>query len=402
MLRITIFALLCVPQFVLKFFELKGSPLSHDPLTTTVAAGLAIVASATMLAWASELAEADIPQGLALAFVALVAVLPEYTVDLYFAWQAGKDPTYTHYAVANMTGANRLLIGVGWSAIAFLYWLRSKNKGFSIDATQIPAIWALIVATLFSFIFPLRGSIGVLGGLVLLAIFVLYIRKSAAVESEEKLAEPFIKEMLQVLSVKSRRALAIGLFLFCSLAILASAESFAEGLINLGRHFNISEFLLVQWLAPLASESPELLVALLFAWRLHPKAGLSTLISSKVNQWTLLVGMLPLVYAFSSGWKAFALPLDARQTEEVFLTSAQSLFATVLFSNFHFSLQEALILFVLFAGQLILPFTGVRWAFAIVYIILSVVWLAASRQTRQNLKSIFFTTRNAARGTHDD
>lgn len=391
--RITFFALLCTPQFVLKFFELKGAPLTHDPLWIVLAASLAIVAAATMLAWASELAEADIPQGLALAFVALVAVLPEYTVDLYFAWQAGKNPAYTHYAVANMTGANRLLIGIGWSSIALLYWWRSKNKGFSIDATQIPAIWALIAATLFSFVFPLRGSIGVIEGLILLAIFVLYIRKSAKVESEEKLAEPFIKRLLEVLSVPSRRALAISLFLYCSLTILASAESFAEGLINLGRHFNISEFLLVQWLAPLASESPELLVALLFAWRLHPKAGLSTLISSKVNQWTLLVGMLPLVYAFSSGWKAFALPLDARQTEEVFLTSAQSLFATILFCNFHFSLQEALILFVLFAGQLVLPFTGVRWAFAVAYIILSVGWLVVSRSTRQNLKSIFWRSK---------
>jgi cation:H+ antiporter len=32
------------------------------------------------------------PQALALAFVAFIAVLPEYAVDLSLAWRAGADP----------------------------------------------------------------------------------------------------------------------------------------------------------------------------------------------------------------------------------------------------------------------------------------------------------------------
>ena len=67
-----------------------------------------------MLSWAAEVAQLDIPQALALALLALIAVLPEYAVDMYFAWMAGKNPSYTAFATANMTGANRLLIGVGW------------------------------------------------------------------------------------------------------------------------------------------------------------------------------------------------------------------------------------------------------------------------------------------------
>ena len=62
----------------------------------------------------------------------------------------------------------------------------------------------------------------------------------------------------------------------------------------------ISEFFLVQWLAPLASEAPELLVAGLYAYRLNTNAGLGTLVSSKVNQWTLLVGTLPIAFAIAS------------------------------------------------------------------------------------------------------
>lgn len=48
-------------------------------------------------------------------------------------------------------------------------------------------------------------------------------------------------------------------------------------------------------------------------------------VSSKLNQWTLLVGTLPLVYSVASGHVA-ALRLDSRQVEEIFLTAAQSLY----------------------------------------------------------------------------
>ena len=65
----------------------------------------------------------------------------------------------------------------------------------------------------------------------------------------------------------------------------------------------------MQWVAPLASESPELLVAGLYAWRLKAGDSLGTLISSKVNQWTLLVGGLPLIFALRAG-TLDGLPLD--------------------------------------------------------------------------------------------
>ena len=48
-------------------------------------------------------------------------------------------------------------------------------------------------------------------------------------------------------------------------SILANAEPFCEGLVGTGKVFGINEFLLVQWLAPIASEAPEFVVALMFA-----------------------------------------------------------------------------------------------------------------------------------------
>src|SRR6266508_5354734 len=90
-------------------------------------------------------------------------------------------------------------------------------------------------------------------------------------------------------------------FLFSCFTIFISAEPFAEGLLATGRTFGIEEFILVQWLAPLASESPEFIVAILFALKAQPGTAMGALLSSKVNQWTLLIGMLPVVYAVSAG-----------------------------------------------------------------------------------------------------
>src|SRR3982074_862182 len=76
--------------------------------------GLAIVGAAFAMSWGAEAAEHDIPRALALTVVALLAVFPEYAVDIVFAFKAGQDPTFAPYAAANMTGSNRLLLGPRW------------------------------------------------------------------------------------------------------------------------------------------------------------------------------------------------------------------------------------------------------------------------------------------------
>src|SRR5689334_24921627 len=94
--------------------------------------GLAVVGAAFMLAWAAEVVQLDISAGLALALLALVAVLPEYAVDFVFTWKAGKDPAkYAPDALANMTGGNQLLIGVGWSMVVLIgaYRIRASRRG---------------------------------------------------------------------------------------------------------------------------------------------------------------------------------------------------------------------------------------------------------------------------------
>jgi cation:H+ antiporter len=157
--------------------------------------------------------------------------------------------------------------------------------------------------------------------------------------------------------------------------ILACAEHFAEALVSTGAEFGVSEFLLVQWLAPLASEAPELLVAGLYAWRLNTSAGLGTLVSSKVNQWTLLVGTLPIVFAIASG-SHHGLPIMARQREELFLTAAQSVFAVAILANLHLSIREAWWLFGLFWAQFIVGAIVPESAHGLELVIVGVAYLA--------------------------
>jgi cation:H+ antiporter len=135
--------------------------------------------------------------------------------------------------------------------------------------------------------------------------------------------------------------------------ILLVAEHFAESLVDTGKQLGVSEFLLVQWLAPLASEAPELLVVALYAWRLKTGEALTAVVSSKINQWTLLVGTLPLVFAIASG-SLHGLPVDAAQRQEVLLTAAQTVFAVAILINLSISLREAFALFGLFWAQFIL------------------------------------------------
>src|SRR3954447_17306997 len=90
--------------------------------------GLAILGSAFLLAWAAETLQLDVSQGLALTVLALIAVLPEYAVDSTSAYKAGENPEkYAPLALANMTGGNRLLIGIGSARLVLLAAWRIKS-----------------------------------------------------------------------------------------------------------------------------------------------------------------------------------------------------------------------------------------------------------------------------------
>jgi cation:H+ antiporter len=346
---------------------------------TAIISGLAVISAAFIISWSAETAEIDIPRSLSLAVVALLAVLPEYAVDMYFAWMAGKvGGDYVHYATANMTGANRLLIGIGWSLVVLIAMLKLRRRCVELDEGIRLETTILLIATLYSFTIPLRSEINPIDSIFLISLFVVYIYLATKAYREEVELEG-VPKYLASFPTRLRRLTVTVLLLFSAFVILVSVEAFAEGLIDTAKAFGFDEFLMVQWIAPLASESPEFVVAIYLVRRLRVTAGVNALISSKVNQWTLLIGCLPLVYSIASGFLS-PLPLDARQKEEILLTSAQSLFGLAVISNLRISLWEALALLALFLAQFVYESIETRYILSGIYIALSIPIILKERK----------------------
>ena len=360
MKRFSLFVLLALaamaPAFV---FRVTG--WRPNPLIDTAIFGIGVLAAGFMLSWGAEAAERHISQGLILAGVALITVLPEYAVDVYYAFQAGRAPqsNYVHYAAANMTGANRLLVGLAWPTIMLLHWWRTRERAIALAAANTVEIGFLFIASLYAFVILLKNRIDLFDFLILVAIFGAYLwqvgRVPKADSEEDEDDEPGPTGALARLNPAAQWAWMAGLAITAGVAILMSAEPFAEAIVASGRVIGIDEFLLIQWLAPLASEAPAISVAILFVLSGRAAAGLTAMISDKINQWTLLVGMLPLAMSVGAAGM-IALPLDARQNEEFFLTAAQSLFALSLLIRLRFTLLSGLALAALFVVQITIAF----------------------------------------------
>lgn len=443
---------------------LRVSGTSVPPAAAAAGYAAAVIGAAFLLTWGTELAEIDLGEGLALALLALIAVLPEYAVDVVFAWLAGQDPaTYAPLALANMTGANRLLIGVGWSVVALAAITaarRARRAGQPVPGARQPEVGGtteargsgseagmgtdgeggearsavrlqrvqvvelayLAVASAYALTLPLRSSLTIIDTVILFAIFGAYLWRvralepqrdpererepeqdvgpatdddptaaaaqpgAATVDSENEADELFgPATAVAQLPTRVRRIITVGMLAAAALIILAVAEPFAESLVATGEQLHVSQFLLVQWVAPLASETPEFIAVLLLALKLQSAAALGALISSKINQWTLLVGILPLVFALSAG-SLTGLPIDPVQREELLLTAAQSVFAVALVVTGTLTRAGAWSLLGLFTAQFVAAWTApadwagtVRLTIAGVYLALGAALLAARR-----------------------
>ncbi|HET7517207.1 MAG TPA: sodium:proton exchanger [Actinomycetes bacterium] len=385
----------CLPGVYLGLASLLH--VAHPELAPPLQAltyGVAVVGAAFMLAWAAEAAQLDVSASLAIGVLALIAVLPEYAVGFVFAWKGGNDFAQYGYAckapdaegtsncalvLANMTGANRLLIGIGWSMIVFIaYWQWRKrgerHDGVTMERSKAVELAYLSLACAYCLTLPLKRSVTLIDAVILVSIFIAYtLRISKAPQTHPDLIGPaaWIGDM----SKRARRASVLGMFAFAGIVILLVAEHFAESLVETGTELGVSEFLLVQWLAPLASEAPELLVVALYAWRLKTSEALTAVVSSKINQWTLLVGTLPLVFAIASG-SLHGLPVEPTQRQELLLTAAQTVFAVAILVNLSISLREAFALFGLFWAQFILGAIVPPSAKGTELLVLSAVYIA--------------------------
>ena len=366
------------------FLRLTGTAV--DPRAASAIYGMAVVGAAFLLSWAAEVAQRDIPRSLALTILALIAVLPEYAVDMYLTWRAAGNPqTYGPLALVNMTGANRLLIGIGWPTVVLIYWLRARRagqrvSGVTIDSGQAVEVSFLGLATLYSFVIPLKGTLAIVDMVILVTLFGCYAwRVASAGHVEPDLVGP--ARVIGSLANGPRRLVTVLFFLIAGAVIFLVAEPFAESLIAAGVALGLDRRTLVQWLAPLASETPEFIITSLFAWRLLGAASLGALVSSKVNQWTLLVGTIPLVFNLASYVIGKPVPralvLDRVQRADLLVTSAQSTFAVAVLLGLHLSLFEAGLLAGLFLVHFFIP--DAHTAITVSYLALSLIFAFRNR-----------------------
>jgi cation:H+ antiporter len=146
-----------------------------------------------------------------------------------------------------------------------------------------------------------------------------------------------------------------GLFIGGGVVLYFVVHPFVESLRALAFTLGISEFFFVQWVAPFLSEFPEKTSA--FYWARKSRGApmaLMNMVSSNINQWTVLAAMIPVVYGVSLG--AFEpLRFDAEQRVEILLTILQSLVAFLLLCNMRFRWWEAAVLFILWFVQFLRP-----------------------------------------------
>ena len=327
-----------------------------------------ILASAFLLAWGAEAAQFVVSQGLALALLAWLQTLPEFAVEAVIAWEAGGDPTASHLAIANLTGAIRLLLGLGWPMIYFTFAFFGRHESTTtfprirLEKEHATEVMGLIPPLLYFIVIVVKGTITWVDAIVLCVLYVAYLwvlLRHPPHEAEHLHDAPRVSQWAYR-QKGWRRTAAIGaLFGGGGLLLYVSAHPFLESMLALAAVFGVSQFVLVQWVAPFLSEFPEKISAFNWARRVtHAPMALMNMVSSNINQWTVLAAMIPLIYGWShmthhGTWAHFT--FDAEQRMEIVLTLLQTLLGTVLLANMEFDWLDAAAIFVLWLAQFLVP-----------------------------------------------
>ncbi|MBI1968211.1 MAG: hypothetical protein HYS40_09485 [Gemmatimonadetes bacterium] len=327
-----------------------------------------ILLSAFLVAWGAEAAQFLISQGLALALLAWLQTLPEFAVEAVIAWEAGRDAERAHLAIANLTGAIRLLLGLGWPMIYFVFAFFGRSRtterlpSIKLDKEHAVEVIGLIPPLLYFIVIVLKRSIGWVDAVVLLALYGAYLwvlilcppRDVEALSDAPRISQWAYRQRAW------RQKAAIGaLFGGGGFLLYVTAYPFLESMLAVAGLLGVSQFVLVQWVAPFLSEFPEKVSAFNWARRVtHAPMALMNMVSSNINQWTVLAAMIPLVYGFShlhhhGQWADFA--FDVGQRTEIVLTLLQTGLGMLLLANMEFDWLDATALFVLWLVQFLVP-----------------------------------------------
>jgi cation:H+ antiporter len=356
----------------MKFFGLGGA--AKASAVSSFWTFPAIVGGSFMIAWAAESAQFFMSQGLSLAILAWVQTLPEFAVEAVIAWQAPRTPNGMHLVSANFTGAVRLLVGLGWPmiyAVAAVFHRRKEGRplrAIHLEPEHSVEVVGLILPILYFVVIVLKGTLTVWDGCVLMVFYVAYmviLQRIPPKELENPEEEEWPVRKIVTMRPAARNSTIAALFIGGAVVIYLTAEPFLHSLLALAVSLGVSQFVFVQWVAPFLSEFPEKLSAFYWARKVTgaPMA-LMNMVSSNINQWTMLAAMIPFVVAWSAG-HIEPIPLDHEQRVEFALTIAQSALGMCLLANLSFAWYEAVVLFTLWIAQFLVP--GLREEVAILY-----------------------------------
>jgi cation:H+ antiporter len=324
-----------------------------------------ILLSAFIIAWGAEAAQFLISQGLALAILAWLQTLPEFAVEAVIAWNAGKDPSLTHLAIANFTGSLRLLVGLGWPMIYFVAaafgWKKSgRFLTLHLEDEHSVEIFGLLLPILYFAFVWWKGSLTIWDAFPLAFTYFVYLwvlwKIPPKEETEESLEDlGTVPRKVLALEPRLRNAAIWSLFLVGGIILYFSAHPFLNSMLAIAGTMGISTFVFVQWVAPFLSEFPEKLSAFYWARRVSTASvALMNMVSSNINQWSILSAMIPVIFVISAG-RIIPLTFDEMQRHEILLTILQSFLGFLLLLNLKLDFFEALILFVFWAVQFFVP-----------------------------------------------
>ncbi len=317
-----------------------------------------ILMSAFVIGWGAEAAQFLVSRGLALALLAWLQTLPEFAVEAVIAWH--RDiPLMT----ANFTGSLRLLTGLAWPLIYFTSAWEARRRGVRdykvlLHKEDAVGVMALLPPLLYFVFIWAKGSLTLVDSGVLLVFYAAYlwaVSRMPPEDLEEMSDLPRVPRLALGLPRPWSALAILGLFVLGGVVLALVAHPFLESMLGLAVSLGVSQFVFVQWVSPFLSEFPEKVTA--FNWARKPgKAAMAlmNMVSSNVNQWTVLVAMIPMVYCTSLG-HVEAIPFDAHQRMEILLTLAQGFLGLLLLINLQFAWYEAVGLFVLWLFQFLFP-----------------------------------------------
>ena len=345
-----------------------GAPLSALWTFPTV------LTSAILIAWGAEVGQFIVSQGMSLAVLAWLQVLPEFTVEAAITHDAAFSGS-TGLITANFTGANRLLVGLGWPLIffvSFYFYRRHARKCndphcktarmYSVELAEDHAveIMALIVPTLYFIIIYLKGTLNLIDSAILVTFYLTYLAILSRLPPESKEEQDHVQGVPKKVLTKSRRfqkVFVISMFLIGGGVLFLVAEPFLGSLESVAMiaFGETGVYFFIQWVAPFLSEFPEKVSA--FYWartvKFSPMAVMN-MVSSTINQWTVLIAMIPMVYCISL-WRVQTIDFDDFQRWEIILTVVQSLYGVTILLKMRITLYDATSLFLFWFFQFATP-----------------------------------------------